>query len=529
MDSNTITAIAGLWKLAAVLLISFVIIHWRKNWPGLFIGLYDFFRGLYFRGKWGQAEAEIRRLPDDKSPTTIEIQPTIPPPLAPVEDTKPKAPTEKEVAPGEVNNFAEMFLAFEDRNEALAVEYYKKLQDAAIDSTEKLKDEVFYFYLRFRYLADPKALTQLEKLSEVPDVKYDAHYWAGIAYQKTDVTKASMHFEEAASAAKSDADRAKAVIDSARSIYAVDRKRAFSRIIEQIARTQNPGELKLYFLGLGSLYRESENHSLRAVTLEKALEIVPNDTNTIFEAAYSYSKNGFCVISTRHYKDLVQFLPDSPGAWNNLGVAYDRLKLPILAVNSYRKSVELKNTLAAANLAYEYINAGFAEEASRVLNEARTKEDVHPNVGRALADVADKKEQEHKDESGILENGRVEQRFLRAFGAAYFQLDDNCPSFNGKWQSDNSIELAIEQKENDLTGTWILKQRFLAPTEKTYSFSGDANNRGAIISLHEDGRTSLTSSVIGKGYAYLSPNGQELFTLTMKDTKHTMLEFRRIS
>ena len=45
MTPEIITAIAGLWKLGAVLLFSFVIIHWRKDWPGLL-------KGLYVRGKW---------------------------------------------------------------------------------------------------------------------------------------------------------------------------------------------------------------------------------------------------------------------------------------------------------------------------------------------------------------------------------------------------------------------------------------------------------------------------------------------
>src|SRR5262249_44803667 len=89
------------------------------------------------------------------------------------------------------------------------------------------------------------------------------------------------------------------------------------------------------------------------------------------------------------------------------------------------------------------------------------------------------------------------------------------------------IELAIEQKENALTGTWIVK--IFMPHGKTYSFSGDSNNRGAIISIHEGERTILSSSVVEKGYAYLSPNGEELFTLTMKDTTHRLLFFRSLS
>jgi hypothetical protein len=51
-----ITAIGELWKLGIVILIFCVCWWWRKDLP-------NFLKGFYFRGKWGQAEAEIRREP----------------------------------------------------------------------------------------------------------------------------------------------------------------------------------------------------------------------------------------------------------------------------------------------------------------------------------------------------------------------------------------------------------------------------------------------------------------------------------
>jgi hypothetical protein len=88
--------------------------------------------------------------------------------------------------------------------------------------------------------------------------------------------------------------------------------------------------------------------------------------------------------------------------------------------------------------------------------------------------------------------------------------------------------LDIVQNQNDLTGTWTIKEpRWLSTNEKKCRLSAESNNRGATIAVREG--ESLISSLVGKGYAYLSADGKELFTLMMKDSGHSMREFARMS
>jgi tetratricopeptide (TPR) repeat protein len=89
-----------------------------------------------------------------------------------------------------------------------------------------------------------------------------------------------------------------------------------------------------------------------------------------------------------HYDHVRSNAPDHVWALNNMGVAYRRLGLPIQAVAHYERARDAKNTLAMANLASDYMRAGFDASAERMLNEALEDESPHANVGSNLAELA---------------------------------------------------------------------------------------------------------------------------------------------
>ena len=213
--------------------------------------------------------------------------------------------------------------------------------------------------------------------------------------------------------------------------------------------------------------------------MKKRSRQAPNDTEALFNAAYSYSQKDFFRISTHHYKKLLEFSPNHAMAWNNLGVDYNKLGLLIRSMSAYRNSAGLGETLAMANIANAYIKAGFEEPASKILNEAKNKENVHQNVGRAITNLAEAKKKEETAEARVLTDARADQSFLRTFADAYFQEVHNCPSFIGTWQSDARIVLEITQTKNNLGGTWTVKPPAysMSAAEKTYKFSGEDNNR----------------------------------------------------
>jgi len=162
-------------------------------------------------------------------------------------------------------------------------------------------------------------------------------------------------------------------------------------------------------------------------------------------------------------------------ALNNLGVQYQRLELPIRAVTAYRKAAEQNQTLAAANLAQLYSNAGFKQEAMRLLNEARQQEEVHPNVGYALTTIADKEKHETEAVETMMNAAREQQGFLSRFADAYF-LTDTDASFAGTWRAEDSTELILTQIGEELKGT-------LERALETFVVTGSINNQAAKLDI----------------------------------------------
>src|SRR6202521_367143 len=56
--------------------------------------------------------------------------------------------------------------------------------------------------------------------------------------------------------------------------------------------------------------------------------------------------------------------------WNNLGVVLDHFGLLGMAVQAYRKSEDMGETLAMSNLAQKFIFAGFVREAQEQCDKA---------------------------------------------------------------------------------------------------------------------------------------------------------------
>jgi hypothetical protein len=139
---------------------------------------------------------------------------------------------------------------------------------------------------------------------------------------------------------------------------------------------------------------KDENKYLANIAISKAIDCFPNQMEDLFDAAYNSDDN---LYSLFYYSRLLELDGNHIDGLNNLGVTYERLKMNINSVNYYRKSVELGNTLAMANLANRYLKAGFDENAKSILDTALTKTDPDKNVYLNLLLIAtDKKNEDEK-------------------------------------------------------------------------------------------------------------------------------------
>lgn len=167
----------------------------------------------------------------------------------------------------------------------------------------------------------------------------------------------------------------------------------------------------------------------------------PGDRDFRFSIAYDYESEDFGELSVFHYRLLRQNDPDDQNVLNNLGASYAKLKLPILAVDSYRDAYRKGNTLAANNLARSYSEAGFTSDAATIIREAMQKENYEQQLPGTLAMLNESRKGEEAREESFLESSDKHRAFLLLFGEGFFQ---ETPHIDGTWHlPDGDIALTL--------------------------------------------------------------------------------------
>jgi Flp pilus assembly protein TadD len=516
MSAETIiNAIGALWKLVFALTFLIGLIVFRRPLVNLFERLtkLQLKRGqtelaTEMLGIKVEKEAEVKSLSpvEEKAETKMLSGASIKEPAEQLGEPEPKDSNEP---------FLDMFkAAFETRSMTETEEAYKKLQETEAADEDRLANEAYYYYLRYE-LGDVSAITKLQDMTKAEKAAPYANNAIAFCYDVSgDYGKAGNYFEQAAQGyakkdtAKGEERKIRCIIRAADCLHKAELKQAaYSKIMRAIAETTDQLSLSDLYAGLASLYEKAGETDLHALALEKAIEFKPNDINLRFSAGFSYAKEKSThAISLLHYKTLLQFDDKHTSALNNIGVQYDRLQMTMKSVPFYKKAANLNETLAAANLANSYINAGFAEEANRLLDNAKQQPNIDPKVGEEIAHLAKKVEEENEAEEAQVKSAREQQRFLLSFGEAYFTSTTPHRDFEGGWTSPNGIQVTISVDENSIQADWVedsLEERF----------TGKISNRAAKIKYEHVWAPTIKDSRFG--YAYLSLDGKELHILIM--------------
>jgi tetratricopeptide (TPR) repeat protein len=197
--------------------------------------------------------------------------------------------------------------------------------------------------------------------------------------------------------------------DGARALKMTDRMRQLA----QEAATGYESILEAERM-LAELRKEDD---VQIATLERLLEISPDDAEKRFALAYKYSELERNDLAALHYSRIP--LGERTGVtWNNFAVSLDRLGMPGKAVTSYRRAEELGETLAMSNLANKLTEFGFLCEARAILEAAIAVKDHHKNVDSSLNRLKDLPEDESRKEAEVIEQAKPISDFYRAFGEA---------------------------------------------------------------------------------------------------------------
>src|SRR6266496_2401611 len=406
--------------------------------------------------------------------------------------------------------FGDLLIAVSQGNSQKAEETFRVMQNAELNAVKRVQNEAAYLYLKAKsgYAGAFEQLIAFSKKHEdMKEIYSDSQRFIGYIYSGFGNNRRAIEaFDTAYKATEVPMQKARLVSLKADCLYKMGREsEAISIITSEIATIESLDAQSELYENLADLFKQSDKWELRAIAIEKAIEYRTSDSNLRFAAAYAYAEAGLQMLSLMHYIDLANIKGEasSGSGLNNLGVQYERLNMPIHAVRYYRRAWKNKETLAAANLAYQYMNAGFDDDAKQLLDMARKEDDPHPNVGSALAALSSRNEAEDKTKREILNKARQQQSFFEMYGTALLIGESECPDIHGQWKLGN-IDVTITQTKNDYTAEW-------GKGNDEGKITGSIQRLSAKIQYSKVKYPGLGLSSSGAGFMYLSKDLQEMF------------------
>lgn len=432
MDADTLIAIGQLWPLVLSLALILVIILFRGQ-------LAKFFERLNSVKVSG---AEFRANDNDKADQEergIAVSQQIQ--EEPVSDAENDSVEDSSTT----DYVFIMIRAFEDSNFTVAKQAYEEQWRAAQSDDERHEIEARYLYLRYIRAADSGALARLRELSSHKSTKVDVLRWLALCYWNTrDYSKAREIYIEARDSAD-EVNAAQLTRDIA-DCWAKEGNpdQGLEEVILKLREVEQD-DAKLYlYKSMASMYQAKGSEKMYAIALEKALEFAPRDKDIRFSAAYAQSQAKLSAVAITNYDTLLTLDPKQAFSLNNLGAECQGVDLLFKSVDYYKKAADEGNTLAMANLAYLFMNAGFRDEAVSKLSQASQLSNPHENVTSAKAQLEKRRREELEKWNNLIEAGTRQQQFLREFAQASIEDTIEDP-FSGLWRSPNGETCPVER------------------------------------------------------------------------------------
>ena len=507
--TELITAIGDLWLLALVVLLGLAMFLFRAEFRGLLSKL----KNVSF--KRGATSVSIDTV-KEKELESLPVRPT-------AETSTPASKLSPEAVEPRKEETEEQPTTFDDWHRVMVVSLLatnkdftkasralEELLKLAPNDSAKLEAKADYYFFLF-FAGKASALDELKKLAESSSVSY-AWGLLGTSYARSDLRdEAAYAFKRSLEASESDPPTRRASNLAKYSLAlmkAGNTDQAHGLLRDALGvPDQDPDILRNLYVGLAKLYEQGGQQDWRAIALEKALELDPNDTESRFNAGWAYSdSDAGSALALLHYKTLQRLDPQHYNGANNLGVEYDRLELPIRSIASFRAAAP-GNTLAMANLAYKFLNKGFKDEASKILDEAQKRDLVHENVAQARVDIAEKISDESSQEETLINDARQRQQFLRKFAQAYLVTTTMVPDFSGVWlRSDGYVMNIVNTTSSSIEAEW-------EGANRKNKMVGVTLNRGFTVVETRTANTILGGSSELNGYAYFSADGDTIYVM----------------
>lgn len=299
---------------------------------------------------------------------------------------------------------------------------------------------------------DLKALESLA--AEFPDNDEVLEFYAQALSKFEKHLDAASEYEIAAGKTKDINDKTR-LLGFAATEYAREGKlENASVIIKNLRQSLRTSEIsESQFLAAFRRYAEAiKDKDLLIALLERWVDLFPDDFRVRFSLAYMHSEIDNDDVALNHYLKI-PFSERNAIDWNNLGVAFQHFKLPVKAINAYRKSEEMNETLAMANLGYMMLSAGLLPEAQAICDKALAIKGYHKNVGQLLVRLNDASSSENKTQEEVLAKSKPKIEFYRCFGRAVSLAEPK--EIEGVWVGpESTLNIKVSNGQIEITGTY---------------------------------------------------------------------------
>jgi tetratricopeptide (TPR) repeat protein len=386
---------------------------------------------------------------------------------------------------------------------------FRQLTSISKDEISRQKDEILYY--KVSHFAGRKDsigkieeyLTDLEVASFANDAIGDCYF------HSNDFQNAVLFFRNALPYLSS-SDRPLVYGKIALSLYELGKtEEAINAIIEGLEQTSNKEGKAQLFRTLADIYKKSDDIEHQAFALEKALEFNPNDSSLLFSAAYAYADASFNELSLLHYTSALWLSKDESAILNNLGVQYNRLKMPAKSVTYYERAEAKGNTLSSSNLANILAESGFVALAKERLEKAKEIENAHANVFDSMAKLSRIQESEEETEKKATHLANELRSYFLEFTNNKFRFGTSLNGMAGTWITSNNIELTFELKGEYFVASWDSYAGVLGSAHYRFSFSAMANAaKGVYMAMNRADHAETLHA--GTGYIYIDSFSQKV-------------------
>jgi tetratricopeptide (TPR) repeat protein len=263
------------------------------------------------------------------------------------------------------------------------------------------------------------------------------------------------------------------------------------------------------------ILESEDNFEFQVGSMERQLELYPNDSDLRFELAYKYSQAEEHGLSAMHYL-RIPFGKRTAVAWNNLGVAYNKLRMQAKSIEAYRRSEKMGETLAMSNLANRMLDVGFIPEAKQICETAAKIDNYHENIGHSMSRLKELPQEEEKEEIEMLKKAQSVCDFYREFGKGLAKnlvyplanrwkgkhcemalvFDTGTLNLSGKFERNNAMNFGM----HSIFNVYGKSADTPAITKHTIEYSGTVKGRAVVgwVSRDRENEPDRTSTLLTK-------------------------------